>query len=68
VCLPFHAETITPTADERAELEQMTQSRTQPSGDVFREPDPAAPRPGEGRGEIVPVMESSSKLAVPPTE
>jgi transposase len=34
--MPFTAETITLTADERAELEQITQSRTLPAGDVFR--------------------------------
>ena len=34
--MPFTAEAITLTADERAELEQMTQSRTLPAGDVFR--------------------------------
>ena len=34
--MPFTAETITLSADERAELEQMTQSRTLPAGDVFR--------------------------------
>lgn len=34
--MPFRAEAITLTADERAELEQMTQSRTLPAGDVFR--------------------------------
>jgi transposase len=34
--MPFTAEAITLTGDERAELEQMTQSRTLPAGDVFR--------------------------------
>jgi hypothetical protein len=34
--MPFTAEVITLTADERAELEQMAQSRTLPAGDVFR--------------------------------
>jgi transposase len=34
--MPFKAEVITLTTDERAELEQMTQSRTLPAGDVFR--------------------------------
>jgi len=34
--MPFTAETITLTADERAELEQMTKSRTLPAGDVLR--------------------------------
>src|ERR1051325_7640866 len=34
--MPFTAKAITLTADERAELEQMTQSRTLPAGDVFR--------------------------------
>jgi transposase len=34
--MPFAAEAITLTGDERAELEQMTQSRTLPAGDVFR--------------------------------
>lgn len=34
--MPFVAETIALTSDERAELEQMTQSRTLPAGDVFR--------------------------------
>lgn len=34
--MPFAAEAVTLTAEERAELEQMTQSRTLPSGDVFR--------------------------------
>jgi hypothetical protein len=32
----FAAEAVTLTAEERAELEQMTQSRTLPYGDVFR--------------------------------
>jgi transposase len=34
--MPFKAENITLTTDEQAELEQMTQSRTLPAGDVFR--------------------------------
>ncbi len=34
--MPFAAEAITLTVDERVELEQMTQSRTLPAGDVFR--------------------------------
>ena len=34
--MPCTAEAITLTADDRAELEQMTQSRTLPAGDVFR--------------------------------
>ena len=34
--MPFTAEAITLTADERAELEEMTQSRSLPAGDVFR--------------------------------
>jgi hypothetical protein len=34
--MPFAAETIALTSDERAELEQMTLSRTLPAGDVFR--------------------------------
>ena len=34
--MPFTAEAITLTADERAELEQMAQSHTLPAGDVFR--------------------------------
>lgn len=34
--MPFMAEAITLTEDERAELESMTQSRTLPAGDVFR--------------------------------
>lgn len=34
--MPFTAEAIALTSDERAELEQMTQSRTLPAGDVFR--------------------------------
>lgn len=34
--MPFAAEAITLTSDERLELEQMTQSRTLPAGDVFR--------------------------------
>jgi len=34
--MPFTAKAITLTSDERAELEQMTQSRTLPAGDVFR--------------------------------
>lgn len=34
--MPFSGETVTLTAEERAELEQMTQSRTLPAGDVFR--------------------------------
>ena len=34
--MPFAAEAITLTAEERLELEQMTQSRRLPAGDVFR--------------------------------
>ena len=34
--MPFVSEAITLTREERAELEQMTQSRTLPAGDVFR--------------------------------
>jgi transposase len=34
--MPFTAEAIRLTAEERAELEQMTQSRTLPAGDAFR--------------------------------
>lgn len=34
--MPFQSEAIALTDDERAELEQMTQSRTLPAGDVFR--------------------------------
>jgi len=34
--VPFQSEAITLTDDERAELEQMTQSRTLRAGDVFR--------------------------------
>src|SRR5438270_5790369 len=34
--MPFSAEAITLTTEERVELEQMTQSRTLPAGDVFR--------------------------------
>lgn len=34
--MPFAAEAITLTIEERGELEQMTQSRTLPVGDVFR--------------------------------
>ena len=34
--MPFAGEAITLTTDERLELEQMTQSRTLPAGDVFR--------------------------------
>ena len=34
--MPFTAEAITLTEDERAELEQMAQSRTLPAADVFR--------------------------------
>ena len=34
--MPFAAEAITLTVEERSELEQMTQSRTLPAGDVFR--------------------------------
>ena len=34
--MPFTAEAITLTAEERAELEEMTKSRTLPAGDVFR--------------------------------
>lgn len=34
--MPFTAEAITLTEDERAELESMTQSRALPAGDVFR--------------------------------
>ena len=34
--MPFTAEAITLTDDERAELEWITQSRTLPAGDVFR--------------------------------
>ena len=34
--MPFTAEAITLSAEERSELEQMRQSRTLPAGDVFR--------------------------------
>src|SRR5215212_7011362 len=34
--MPFAAEAITLTIDEQFELEQMTQSRMLPAGDVFR--------------------------------
>ena len=34
--MPFAAEAITLTTEERMELEQMTQSRTLPAGDVLR--------------------------------
>src|SRR5947209_18059068 len=34
--MPFAAEAITLTTEERLELEQITQSRTLPAGDVFR--------------------------------
>ena len=34
--MPFAAEAIVLTVEERAELEQMTKSRTLPAGDVFR--------------------------------
>jgi hypothetical protein len=34
--VPFTAKAITVTSDEQSELEQMTQSRTLPAGDVFR--------------------------------
>ena len=34
--MPFAAEAIRLTTEERLELEQMTQSRTLPAGDVFR--------------------------------
>src|ERR1041385_4796746 len=34
--MPFAGEAITLTIEERLELEQMTQSRTLPAGDVFR--------------------------------
>lgn len=34
--MPFTAEAITLSSDEQTELEQMTQSRTLPAGDVFR--------------------------------
>jgi transposase len=34
--MPFTAEAITLSAEERSELEQMSQSRTLPAGDVFR--------------------------------
>lgn len=34
--MPFAGEAITLTTDERLELEQMTESRTLPAGDVFR--------------------------------
>src|SRR6201996_6874965 len=34
--MPFAAEAISLTVEERLELEQMTQSRTLPAGDVFR--------------------------------
>ena len=34
--MPFTAEAITLSSDERVELEQMTQSRVLPAGDVFR--------------------------------
>jgi hypothetical protein len=34
--MPFAAEAITWTTEERGEFEQMTQSRTLPAGNVFR--------------------------------
>jgi hypothetical protein len=34
--MPFAAEAISLTTEERIELEQITQSRTLPAGDVFR--------------------------------
>ena len=34
--MPFGAEPLVLTEDERQELEQMTQSRTLPAGDVMR--------------------------------
>ena len=34
--MPFAGEAITLTIEERLELQQMTQSRTLPAGDVFR--------------------------------
>jgi hypothetical protein len=34
--MPFTAEAITLTPEERLELEQVTQSRSLPAGDVFR--------------------------------
>src|SRR5215469_5772506 len=34
--MPFGSEPIVLNAEERAELQQMTQSRTLPAGDVFR--------------------------------
>ena len=34
--MPFAGQAITLTIEERLELEQMTQSRTLPAGDVFR--------------------------------
>jgi hypothetical protein len=34
--MPFESVPIAPNAAERAELEQMTQSRMLPAGDVFR--------------------------------
>src|SRR5215471_13517649 len=34
--MPFTADAITLSSDEQSELEQMTQSRTLPAGDVFR--------------------------------
>jgi transposase len=34
--MPFTSEAITLSAEERAELEEMTKSRTLPAGDVFR--------------------------------
>ena len=34
--MPFAAEAVTLTGEERVELEQMAQSRTLPAGDVFR--------------------------------
>jgi len=34
--MPFTAKAIVLTEEERAELEQMAQSRTLPAGDVFR--------------------------------
>src|SRR5271168_5421539 len=34
--MPFHADPISLTAEEKLELQQMTQSRTLPAGDVMR--------------------------------
>jgi hypothetical protein len=50
--MPFAAEAITLMIEERLELEQMTQSRTLPAGDVFRARRRKAERWIDSRGPV----------------